>query len=175
MAPLFAEHGRWVLRQLDRVAQLRAAHPPAPREPDQVLLRGAAVAVPHRSARALEAWLKREARVAIDRELAWVTSLLGVAPRRVFLRSQRTMWGSCSTRGNLSLNWRCVMAPEQVLRYLVVHEAAHLLHPNHSARYWAVVRRLHPDVEGAKHWLAANGHHLMIDLEEVVAAARRTA
>ncbi|HEU5315972.1 MAG TPA: YgjP-like metallopeptidase domain-containing protein [Chloroflexota bacterium] len=172
IAPLFVEHGRWVLRQLDRVARLRTAHPAAQRQPHQILLRGDAVTVSHPTARALEAWLKREARIAIDRELALITPLLGVTPRRVFLRSQRTMWGSCSTRGNVSFNWRCVMAPDHVLRYLVVHEAAHLLHPNHSPRYWEVVRRLHPDVESAKRWLTANGHHLMVDLDAVVAAAR---
>jgi predicted metal-dependent hydrolase len=177
--PLFVEHAAWVIRQLDRIARLHALHPPVVRAPDQILFGG----IPRRIAldptqppadatRSLETWLKRCAREEIDRELREVSAALGVTPRRIFLRNQRTMWGSCSSRGNISFNWRCVMAPPHVLRYLVVHEAAHLLIPNHSRRYWQTVRAHHPDLENAKQWLASNGHHLMLDLSTVIAAAR---
>ena len=75
---------------------------------------------------------------------------------RVSVRNQRTRWGSCSRRGQISLNWRLVQTPVSVRDYIVLHELAHLKEMNHSRRFWAEVARLCPEFAQAERWLKAN-------------------
>ena len=171
LTPFLAEHAGWIIRQLDRVARLHAKYPPLHLGPGELLLRGVPTRAPFGNPAGLQRWLREQARAEIHRVLEPIAAQLGVTPRRVFIRGQRTLWGSCSSRGNLSFNWRCVMAPEHVLRYLVTHEAVHLLVPNHSRRFWHTVNQFCPDVANAKRWLTANCHHLMVDLSTVVPTA----
>jgi predicted metal-dependent hydrolase len=84
---------------------------------------------------------------------------------------QQTKWGNCSALRNLSFNWRIVMAPDSVLRYLVTHEVVHLAVPDHSRRFWLTVQSLCPETERARQWLSANGHRLLVPLENVVTGA----
>jgi predicted metal-dependent hydrolase len=77
---------------------------------------------------------------------------------------QRTKWGNCSSTRNLSFNWRLILAPEFVLRYLVTHEAVHLAIPDHSARFWLTVQSLCRETERARQWLSASGRELQIEL-----------
>jgi predicted metal-dependent hydrolase len=106
-----------------------------------------------------------EARVAV-REL--VSALaeeeaerLGVAYRRIRIGGQRTLWGSCSTRGTLSFNWRLVLTPFDVLDYVVVHELCHLRVPDHSRRFWALVERRRPGWREQRGWLREHGPELL--------------
>lgn len=80
---------------------------------------------------------------------------------------QRTKWGNCSSRRNLSFNWRLILAPEYVLQYIVTHEAVHLAIPDHSARFWLTVQSLCRDTERARHWLMAHAGDLAVDLTTV--------
>jgi len=130
-----------------------------------VILRGATGTTP--PAKSLENWLRKQARSAIVGDLEPVTAKLKRAPEKLLIMGQRTKWGNCSALRNLSFNWRLVMAPEFVLRYLVTHEAVHLAIPDHSHKFWLTVRSLCPETERAKQWLCANGHKLLIDLKEV--------
>jgi predicted metal-dependent hydrolase len=77
-------------------------------------------------------------------------------PNRLSFRSQKSRWGSCSSEGNVSLNWRLVCAPARVANYVVVHELAHLRHHDHSARFWALVERYCPEYKACKSWLNKN-------------------
>ncbi|WDC85678.1 M48 family metallopeptidase [Caloramator sp. mosi_1] len=70
------------------------------------------------------------------------------------------MWGSCSSKGNINLNWRLVMMPLDVIDYVIVHELCHLKHPNHSKGFWNLVREFMPDFEGKRRWLKENGARL---------------
>jgi predicted metal-dependent hydrolase len=86
---------------------------------------------------------------------------LGVAYRRIRIGGQRTLWGSCSPRGTLSFNWRLVLAPLEVLDYVVVHELCHLRVPNHSRAFWALVEGLRPRWREQRTWLREHGPELL--------------
>lgn len=77
----------------------------------------------------------------------------GIAIRRVTVRGQKTRWGSCSSRGTISLNWRLVQAPPSVSDYLIIHELMHRREMNHSARYWKLVEAACPGYRLAEKWL----------------------
>ncbi len=95
--------------------------------------------------RALRAWTLRYAARRLEAPLRALAAQLGVMPGRVQVRCQRTRWGSCSRHGTISLNACLLFQSPQVLRYLMIHELAHLRHMNHSARFWAEVARHEPD------------------------------
>jgi len=86
---------------------------------------------------------------------------LGVAYKRIEIRDQRTRWGSCSTRGTLSFNWRLVLAPYEVLDYVVVHELCHIREPNHSRSFWKLVETRRPDWRAQRDWLHEHGPELL--------------
>jgi predicted metal-dependent hydrolase len=85
---------------------------------------------------------------------------IGVSFKRIAIRDQRTRWGSCSTTGTLSFNWRLALAPPAVLDYIVVHEVCHLREHNHSPRFWALVAERRPGHRTQSHWLSRHGHEL---------------
>jgi predicted metal-dependent hydrolase len=86
---------------------------------------------------------------------------LGVSYRRIEVRGQRTRWGSCSSRGTLSFNWRLVLAPFEVLDYVVVHELCHLREANHSPRFWRLVAERRPGWREQRAWLREHGAELL--------------
>jgi predicted metal-dependent hydrolase len=86
---------------------------------------------------------------------------LGVIYRRIRIGGQRTLWGSCSARGTLSFNWRLVLAPPDVVDYVVVHELCHLLVPNHSQSFWSHVERHRPGWRKQRAWLREYGSELL--------------
>jgi predicted metal-dependent hydrolase len=120
---------------------------------------------------ALEDWLKEECRQALLPAVAAAEERLGRRHSRLTLRDQKTRWGSCSSTGALSFNWRLVLAPPAVLDYVACHEVAHLEVRNHSAAFWRVVATLCPGADAARAWLKANQHRLMVDLARLVEAA----
>ncbi len=86
---------------------------------------------------------------------------LGVVYRRIRIGGQRTLWGSCSPRGTLSFNWRLVLAPAEVLDYVVVHELCHLRVPNHSRAFWGLVEARRPHWRKQRDWLREHGPELL--------------
>ncbi|USS40015.1 M48 family metallopeptidase [Thermococcus aggregans] len=95
--------------------------------------------------RKLEKGLKKELRTLIMPIIEERAASLGVKPKRVFIRKQRTRWGSCSPKGNLSFNLAMLALPLELIEYLVTHEVAHLVEMNHSKRFWRLVEKFHPD------------------------------
>jgi predicted metal-dependent hydrolase len=104
---------------------------------------------------------RREAHARVSLLAQSEAVALGVRYRRIAVRAQRSRWGSCSARGTLSFNWRLVLAPHDVLDYVVVHEVCHLLEHNHGAAFWALVRRRRPDYADARQWLDEHGWELL--------------
>ncbi len=81
----------------------------------------------------------------------------------ITVRDQKSRWGSCSSRGTLSFNYRLIFAPPRVLDYVVVHELCHLTHMDHSANFWGMVERVMPDYRVYKQWLKEHGHELTLE------------
>ncbi|NJE04998.1 M48 family peptidase [Thermococcus sp. M36] len=75
---------------------------------------------------------------------------MGVNPGKVYIRHQKSRWGSCSPRGNLNFNVRLVAIPPELRNYVVIHELAHLKHMNHSKAFWELVERFYPDYKTAR-------------------------
>lgn len=116
---------------------------------------------PQHILRRLTDWLKSEAQKDLtDRSIAHAATL-GVTVTAVTMRAQSTRWGSCSSTGRLSYNWRLILAPPFVLDYVAAHEVAHLVHMNHSASFWKTVERALPGSERGRAWLKVHGKKLM--------------
>ena len=109
--------------------------------------------------------LARQARQTIPERVAYFAPLVGVTYGRITIRSQHTLWGSCSGKGNLSFNCLLMLTPPEVLDYVVVHELCHRKEMNHSARFWAEVGRVLPDYQTQRKWLRENGTALISRLE----------
>jgi predicted metal-dependent hydrolase len=107
--------------------------------------------------RRLRQYLIAEARAAIAESLADHAEALGRTFPPVTLRDTTSRWGSCSAKGHLSFSWRLILAPPDVLDYVVAHEAAHLVHMNHGPDFWALCRQLAPHTDTARAWLKAHG------------------
>ena len=105
--------------------------------------------------------LQNKACVVIPRRVAYYAEKLGVSYGKITLRQQKTRWGSCAANGNLNFNWRLVLAPREVLDYVVIHELAHRREMNHSAAFWRIVEAEMPDYRKYRDWLKKNGSFLM--------------
>ncbi len=77
--------------------------------------------------------------------------------RKIFFKHQRSIWGSCSSLGNINISTRLLFAPDEVLDYVCIHELAHLTHHNHSGAFWELVRSAMPDFGKQEGWLDTNG------------------
>ncbi|MGV8854588.1 MAG: M48 family metallopeptidase [Devosia sp.] len=112
-------------------------------------------------ARRLTDWLKDQAHADLSARSAYHAARLGVSVKTIKMRSQASRWGSCSSSGNINYNWRLVLAPPFVLDYVAAHEVAHLVEMNHSAAFWATVKRTLPEMDKGRAWLKAHGRQLM--------------
>jgi predicted metal-dependent hydrolase len=126
--------------------------------------RGDVLLVPgdDRAPAALERWYRRAAHREVPPRLDAAVAALGTRYEKLTIRNQRTRWGSCSTSGAMSFNWRLLLAPEAVLDYVVWHEACHLLVMDHSPDFWALVRRHCPAYENHRRWLRRHGATLVL-------------
>ncbi|MEJ2463725.1 MAG: SprT family zinc-dependent metalloprotease [Candidatus Thiodiazotropha sp.] len=109
-------------------------------------------------------WYRLRAEQKILPRVRHYARQLGVEYEKAEITNCQFRWGSCSVKGSLSLNWRLVKAPMLVIDYVVVHELVHLIEPNHTPRFWNIVRAQHPGTEKAKEWLKANGALLELNL-----------
>jgi predicted metal-dependent hydrolase len=105
-------------------------------------------------------WYRREARDRIRAVAAAQSARLALPYRSVTIRDQLTRWGSCSRAGNLSFNWRLVIAPTEVMSYVVIHELCHLAVPNHTKAFWRQLEAALPDWQRPAAWLREHGAEL---------------
>ena len=112
-----------------------------------------ALPTPHDAAavsRKVLLWYRKQAQSDFSRRLEILAARLGVKTPPLYLSNARSRWGSCNSRGEIRLNWRLIQAPPHIINYVICHELAHLKEMNHSARFWAVVEKLHPDYKRAE-------------------------
>lgn len=108
----------------------------------------------------LEAWYKEEARKVLIEKVNYFGKFFCRAYGNIRIKTMKTRWGSCSAKGNLNFNWKIIMAPEEVIDYLVVHELSHLIEMNHSANFYKQLERVLPDYKVSRKWLKENGKYL---------------
>ena len=140
------KNSAWLKKHLDKVEKERAAEAA---EPVQVLTMEEIRA------------LADEAMKVIPERTARLAALAGVQYGRITIRNQKTRWGSCSSKGNLNFNCLLMLAPREVLDYVIVHELCHRKEMNHSPRFWAEVAKIDPDYKKHEKWLKTEGTKLM--------------
>lgn len=96
------------------------------------------------------------------KRVAYFHQFTGGTYSRITIRDQKTRWGSCSSKGTLSFNWRLMLAPPAILDYVVVHELCHLRHMDHSPAFWQAVGEVFPDYASARKWLRKHGQELVL-------------
>jgi predicted metal-dependent hydrolase len=111
---------------------------------------------------ALEAWYRRRARVEVTPRLDAACARAGTRYTRLSIRAQRTRWASCSSQGAMSFNWRLLLAPPEILDYVVEHEVAHLQVLDHSPRFWRLLGSRSPGYRDHERWLRRNGPALRL-------------
>ena len=111
----------------------------------------------------LEKRYKNAARATFKARTDYYLTITGGSYTSISIRDQKTRWGSCSSRGTLSYNYRLIFAPREVMDYVVVHELCHLTYLNHSKDFWNKVASVMPDYKVHKNWLKEHGHELTIE------------
>lgn len=125
-----------------------------------------ATAEPQRRERLIEAvlvrWLRRRAAIEAESLVARHGPPNDLVPRAIRIKEQKRLWGSCTAKGVVNLNWRLILGPPAVFEYLVVHELAHLRERSHQPPFWDLVASLLPGFADQRRWLKANGHLLTL-------------
>lgn len=111
--------------------------------------------------------LAKKALEVIPQKVQYYAPIVGVDYGRITIRNQRTLWGSCSSKGNLNFNCLLMLMPEEVIDSVVVHELCHRKHMNHSAEFYAEVRRVFPEYDRWNRWLKENGGLFLSRLPKV--------
>jgi predicted metal-dependent hydrolase len=109
-----------------------------------------------------ERWYRKEAARILKKRVEQYASHYGFQYKKVGVTSARTRWGSCSASGSLNFSWRLIMAPLDVVDYVIVHELVHTQIHNHSKQFWKRVGTIMPDYEERRKWLRRNGHALLV-------------
>jgi predicted metal-dependent hydrolase len=116
----------------------------------------------HKANRLFEDWYRQQATQLFARRAAFYAEKMGVTFSQLKITGAATRWGSCSSKGTVNFSWRLVLAPLEVIDYVVVHELAHLVHHNHSAHFWRLVGQYAPHFRSAKIWLNRKGRFLAL-------------
>jgi len=108
----------------------------------------------------LKTWYKNKFKEVAVPRLFYFAKKHNLQVNQVRIKEQRTLWGSCSSRNNINLNFLLIMAPLKVIDYVIIHELVHIIHKNHSVNFWNAVEEIMPNYKEAKHWLKENGYRL---------------
>ncbi|EPZ48929.1 hypothetical protein N007_03575 [Alicyclobacillus acidoterrestris ATCC 49025] len=109
---------------------------------------------------ALYTWLRLLAKTHLRALAQDLATKFHCRPNQIVIKEQKRRWGSCSSKGNINLNWRLIQAPKEVQSYVIVHELAHLTEMNHGPRFWALVRAMMPNYDQHRKWLTIHGERL---------------
>lgn len=118
-----------------------------------------------RAADLLTTWYKGQARAMIHERVGFYAGRYNLKVSAIRITSARTRWGSCSRQNALSFTWRLIMAPPEIIDYIVIHELAHIIEKNHSRDFWSHVERMQPEYRVYRAWLKTNGRLLDLAIE----------
>lgn len=110
---------------------------------------------------ALIRWMKQQSRLYVEQLVKQHADKKQLFPQTIRIKTQKSRWGSCGIRNDININWLLIMAPPEVLEYVVVHELCHIQVRNHSTHFWALVAEHLPDYKSQRHWLRKHGSSLM--------------
>lgn len=102
-------------------------------------------------------WLKSESKKFLTKRIDIISKRVGIKYKSIKIKPYRSRWGSCSILGEISLNWKLIMLPVSVIDYVIIHELAHVIFPNHSNDFWNLVRNKDPKYNIKNEWLKKNG------------------
>ncbi|NJD08007.1 MAG: M48 family metallopeptidase [Methylococcaceae bacterium] len=111
--------------------------------------------------RAFHLWVRPRLAATVAQLTADLAPALGARPRQIRIKTMKTRWGSCGPLNDININWLLALAPQEVLRYVVIHELCHIHQRNHSAAFWALVARGCPDFRNHRQWLRTHGPELI--------------
>lgn len=111
---------------------------------------------------AMERWYVQQGIAVITEKVNRFSAVIGVDYSKITIKKVSSIWGSCSYKNNLSFNRKLIMAPHDIVDYVVIHEVCHMVHRNHSSRFWGLVCKLDPNYRQHRHWLKTNSHILSI-------------
>jgi hypothetical protein len=117
---------------------------------------------PEKIRNALIQWYRIHAEQKLREKSARYARIIGVSPAAVRIKTFKSRWGSCDSRGLVQFNWKIIIAPDRIVDYLVVHELCHLKQHNHSPRFWKCVESVFPDYRECRDWLKENGRILQV-------------
>lgn len=115
---------------------------------------------PHMVRNALVRWYKRQAEQKIKDKVERFAPVVGVSPMGIGIRTFKSRWGSCTTKGKLEFNWQIMMVPNRMVDYVVMHELCHLIRHDHSPEFWNELGRVMPDYQQCRDWLRENGERV---------------
>ena len=116
----------------------------------------------YRSKKLIIDWLKLQANNFLKKRILFLSKRTGIEFNSVTIKSYTARWGSCNIEGNIFLNWKLIMLPESVIDYVLIHELAHINIPNHSKKFWDLVKIKNPDYCKNKKWLKDNGSSFIL-------------
>lgn len=111
--------------------------------------------------KALLQWLRKQTLVQVQVAVNQHAERKRLFPRSITIKSQKSRWGSCGFQGDININWLLILAPPEVLEYVVVHELCHIQVKNHSRQFWDLVTEHLPDYKQRRRWLKTQGRSLM--------------
>ena len=136
----------WISRHIEKIKKTKERFEA---EPTEKLTREKVIA------------LAEEALKVIPERVEYFAKVIGVTYGKITVRNQKTRWGSCSSKGNLNFNCLLMLAPPEVLDYVVVHELCHRKQMNHSKAFWSEVEKVFPDYKEARKWLKEDGSQMI--------------
>jgi predicted metal-dependent hydrolase len=111
---------------------------------------------------ALIRWMKKHTKQLVEDMVNTHAAKKQLNPRTITIKTQKSRWGSCGIHNDININWLLIMAPREVLEYVVVHELCHIKVKNHSSQFWALVAEHLPDYQKRRLWLKKQGRSLML-------------
>lgn len=111
--------------------------------------------------------LKKKAKLVIKTRLDEISEQIGIEYNNFRLSGAKKRWGSCSSKKTISINWRLIFAPPDIIDYVITHELAHLKHMNHSKRFWKLVETYIPNYKDKRKWLNENDFLLRVGESEI--------